>query len=221
MIKLCKKFVAAIAISMVSITANAGIIKFNGGEVNALDLNGVAPSFIDFYELRNDSAHTGLEMDSTIIMFLAELNGVYAVYTIANKADSNGASGLFKTIISASSGMVELLDDPEDLSIGNLLKFDYAPKKTDGFIFKIEAEEFEFTQTISSPNERYAAVGVAGVRFIDFEDGTLGSASYSQELIAFGDFSITRTVSAPSTLILLTLTGLGYMMRKRLETVKS
>jgi len=212
--------IAMCFILLASIQSQASIISFNGQSVNALDLNGQVSSFTDFYDYENASAHTGLELVDRIIMFVAELNNEFAIFTIANKADAGGTRGLFRADIEATSGSVSMVDDDGALVQENRVRFDYAPEFTDGYIFEISEQTFNFTQTISSVSGQAPAIGVDGLQFIDFTDGSFGSANYLQMLAAHGDFSVNRVsgavsqINAPATIAIFTIVLLGLLRRK-------
>lgn len=173
-------------------SANAALIKINGQQVQSLDLTGAYSEFADFYDYRDDSAHTGLEIAETIIMFVANIDEQYAIFTIVNKENSGTVGGRLVVSINASSGSILLVDEPYDILNETTLKFVYAAHKTDGYVFGVN-QDFDFTQTITAPNGVTAAVNVAGVQFVSFGDGSIDSAEYSDLMPAFGDFNITAT----------------------------
>lgn len=228
MLNVVRTILVLIGLGLMSGNAAAGLITFNGSEVKALDLNdpelnwgGKTPSFINFYNYDDseDSGDTGLEETNTIIMFLAELDGEYAVFTIANKHNGGGTGGRLVSRISGSSGEVVFRDDLEDFVVedGIAYKFVFSGDKTDGFIFKIdEPAKFTFNQVITAPNEVDQAAGLAGgVKVISFDDGTFASKKYSDSVAAFGTFSFVRAVNAPSTMLLLSLFSIVLLVRSK------
>lgn len=197
-IKLLLPVLASLLLLITSNQAVSAIIKFNGNEVGAIDLNGISSSFEEFYDYRNASANTGLEIVNSVVMFIGELNDEYAIFTIANKWNSGGASGHLGVNITASSGSVSFADDSNELSNSGNLTFYWGGQFTDGYIYSGFDDEFTFTQILNSFK------GVEGLYFVDFLDGTLGSQSYTDLIsISNNEFTVSRTaqvVNAPSTI---------------------
>ena len=196
-IKLLLTVLVSLLMLTISNQAVSAIIKFNDNEVGAIDLNGISSSFEEFYDYRNASANTGLEILNSVVMFIGELNDEYAIFTIANKRDSGGESGHLGVNITASSGSVSFADDTNEFSNSGNLTFYWGGQFTDGYIYSGFEDEFTFTQILNSFK------GIQGLYFVDFLDGTLGSQSYS-DLISIGnnEFTVSRTaqvVDAPST----------------------
>jgi hypothetical protein len=208
------KLMCGMSLLLASLSANASLLTFNGNTVNALDLNGTSTSFEEFYGYKQSSGHTGLEMVNTVVMFMAELNGEYALFTTANKYDSGGAKGNLSVTLSATSGAVTFTDDPTDSpGAGFSMLFNWGNKLSDGFIFSGMDDNFIISQSMTSRK------GVDGVRFVDFADGTFASQSYSALMDVEGDFVITGTstaavVSAPSALALM-LFGIAAIVRRK------
>lgn len=209
-LNLLLKSVVFFSMLTVSSQTFATLITFNGDEVNALDLNGISGSFEDFYNYDKSSAHTGFEIANAIIMFIAELNGEYGIFTIVNEYGTTGVNGHLNVNVNSSSGEVIFNDDPAEYSATGNTTYYWAGHLTDGFIFSNFDDEFTFSQTLSS---KY---GVDGLYFINFTDGTVSSQEYSDiiNLDSTTSFAIeVANVSAPLTFSLMLIGASFVLMR--------
>ncbi|MDO6712199.1 PEP-CTERM sorting domain-containing protein [Aliiglaciecola sp. 2_MG-2023] len=198
-----------------SVSANASLLTFNGQSINALDLDGVSSSFEEFYDYRMVSANTGLEVVDTVVMYVAELAGEYAIFTTANKFGSGGVNGNLSVDITATSGAVTFTDDPKEMPSAFEMMFQWAGNLTDGYIYSGMDSVFTFSAAMSSLK------GINGVQFVDFLDGSFDSASYSNVMDIDGDFVISASASdsasavpEPSIILLLSLGLLSLFRRK-------
>lgn len=208
------KLMCGMSLLLASLSANASLLTFNGNTVNALDLNGTSTSFEEFYNYSKSSSNTGLEVVNTVVMFIAELNDEYAIFTTANKYNAGGAIGKLAVDLTVTSGGVSFTDDPVEAS-GLSMMFNYAAKLSDGFIFSGMDTDFTYSQSMFSKK------GLVGVQFVDFADGTLASASYSSVMAVTDSFTITGSspaavVSSPSALALILL-GLAAIVRRKTQ----
>mmetsp|Transcript_59403 Transcript_59403/g.189222 ORF Transcript_59403/g.189222 Transcript_59403/m.189222 type:complete len:230 (+) Transcript_59403:112-801(+) len=209
---LLKLFVVfGLSVGLVS-TAAANFISFNGTQVSALDLNGQYSSFQEFYGYNTRkpwSSNTGFELNDTVVMFLAELNGEYGLFaTFSRSANGNGGgAGSLYASISSSSGSATFADDPDEINDpasnaaelaalnGSGLNFRWNGDKTDGFIFS-ELNLPTWNVQTSFTN----TVNIDGLVFLSFGDGTKASAT-STDLYAIGsNFEVSRAISTPATI---------------------
>lgn len=208
-----------------SIGANAGLLTFNGVEVTALDLNGQVSSFEEFYDYNNSkkwSSNMGLEQSDTVILFTAELNNEFAIFSAFGKYGAGKKTGALFVSYVASSGSMLFMDDPDELVGTNGISYVFTNYRNDGFIYGgLDDSFWSFDLSLTD------ARNLKGVKYISFADGLLGNASYSELLTLGSTFSVSNTaisltnannvnlVSAPSTVVLF-MFGLGIItLRKR------
>lgn len=199
-------------LSVASFSSKAALVTFNGQNVGVLDLNGQVNTFNEFYDYNSNdaivSANTGLEIANRVVMFVAELNGEYGIFTIANKFDSGGINGHLKSTITSTSGSVLFTDDPQEYGL-NSLTFFWAGKFTDGFVFSNFDSSFTFNQVLKSFK------GIDGLQFVDFTDGTLQSAEYSDLLALSTGFTVQVDVNAPSAALIFFACLLGFVRLRK------
>ena len=198
--------------SVASFSTKAALVTFNGQNVGVLDLTGQVNTFSEFYQYNSKSAavsaNTGLEVVNRVVMFVAQLNGEYGIFTIANKFNAGGANGHLKSTITSTSGSVLFTDDPQEYGV-NSLTFYWAGKFTDGFVFSNFDGNFTFNQELKSFK------GIDGLQFVNFTDGTLQSAEYSDLLALSTGFTVQVDVNAPSVALLFFAGLLGFFRFKR------
>lgn len=197
-----------------SMSVQAGLLTFNGEVISALDLNGAVSSFEEFYDYDNAkkwSSNTGLEIADKVVLFVAELNNEYAIFsTISNT--NGGSAGALSVSYLASAGSMLFMDDPDEVVGVSGISFAYAANRNDGFIFAgLDDATWSFNLSLTNPTN------VTGVSYVSFTDGLLGGATFSQSLSLDSSISIANTVSssanpvnAPATAALFLL-GLGLI----------
>lgn len=179
-------------------TANAGFIV-NGNSVGVLSLT---ESFEDFYNY-DGSSNTGLELNNSVVLFIAEYLGEFALFglvdgTAATGDFTGGRLGIEITENISSIGSLLVIDEPADLKTQttNQYSFDFrwGSQFNDGFVLALmKTESFELDlDMVFSPN-------LSSAKFIDF-GGTEPS------LIDLGSESTISRVSAPGHLIILAFT---------------
>jgi hypothetical protein len=212
--KLGLSLLAAVTLLVTSLSASATLLTFNGQSVTALDLNGISTSFEEFYDYQSSSANTGLEVVNTVIMFVAELDDEYGIFTIANKYGAGGVNGKLSVDITSSSGNVIFVDDAIDFTSANQIDFSWGGNLTDGYIYyELNPNGFVFSQALSSLK------GVDGVNFINFSDGTLSSATYGSLMSLDNPFVIKNVVqvSAPAGAFMLIFGLVCLVTRRRIK----
>jgi len=142
--KLLIKLALSIALSISAITtAQATIIKLNDStELGALSLN---ESFVDFYDYRNYSSHTGYEKNNTLVMFFAEYESNLALFVLADSDKSKGkGQAKFRINDMSDFGNIIFKDDKNDKSVKNGVNWNWQSKKNDGLIFQLKsASDFD------------------------------------------------------------------------------
>jgi hypothetical protein len=164
---------ATLLLSSINV-ANANLIKVNGQVVNALDLNGIATSFEDFYNYDANgkaSANTGYESQGVVSIFLAELNNEIGIFTIAQ--GFKGAYGLDMSV-AGTEGDLSFVEEIAEQSL-NTASWTFWGAKTDGSIFSgLNSDswsvDFDFSNMLQLTNYEVstfsgttATVAVAGL----------------------------------------------------------
>lgn len=202
-------FLGIFLLGGVSFSTKASLISFNGENVGVLDLNGQVNNFTQFYNYNRGSANTGLEVVNTVVLFIAELNGEYGIFTIVNKYGAGGMNGNLNVNFASTSGGVSFTDDEKEAPTANDLVFSWAGNLTDGFIFSGMDYEFSLGLSLSSMK------GVEGLQFINFSDGTLQSAEYSNLMALDNRFSIQTVINAPSILLTFAISLFGLLRLRK------
>jgi hypothetical protein len=117
-------------------SANATIISANGVGINALDLNGVASSFEEFYDMGGSSpfsSNTGFELSNQIVFFVATLNSELAIFTTIS--GQGGLDGTLQASVTGTDGNISFLDDPTEAVTGNTINWQYIANRSDGLIY--------------------------------------------------------------------------------------
>ncbi|NVK56117.1 MAG: hypothetical protein HWE26_10900 [Alteromonadaceae bacterium] len=219
-----KSFVSSVATALVlsvsTFSANAGLLTWNGNEIEALDLNGSYASFEEFFDYNNAkpySSDTGFEQDDTVVLFIAELNNEYGVFgTISNYF--SGSVGALTMAYSGTDGTMLFVDDPAEAAPGSI-SFTYGSGRSDGFLYgDLFDTEWDFTLDFSSPTN------IDGVQFVSFDGGDLSGAEYSalssinDQYIISNDVSGNNSdglpINAPGTLVMLSMSLVFLSLRR-------
>jgi len=203
-----------------SLSAQAGFLSWNGNSIEALDLNGNYSSFEEFYDYNSSfkwSSNTGLEESDTIVMFVAELNNEYGIFSTIS-SPIGGSAGQLSFDFSATAGSMLFLDDPDESLDSSGVNFIYAANRSDGFIYGGLGDfDWSFIPTF------FNAQNIDGLKFISFDNGSVSSATYSGLLSLDDSFELSNqqlptasnTVSEPGTLLLLLLGCASLLARLR------
>lgn len=184
-------------------TANAGFIV-NGNSIGTLSLS---ESFEDFYDY-DGSSNTGLEINNTMVLFIAEYLGEFALFglvdgTAATGDFSGGKLGLELTENISSIGALLVIDEPADLDTQspNQYAFDFrwGTEFNDGFVLSLMTSgSFELDL------EMFFSPSLSNATFIDF--GATGP-----NLINVGSEATISRVSAPGHVMMLAFSIVGLL----------
>lgn len=202
--KILKQILAAGFALAMAHTANASLISVNGTTVEALDLNGSYSSFLDFYDYNTANrftSNTGLEQSDSIVMFFAELNNEFGLFTLVS--GPIGGRGSASLSIRGSDGSVSFVDDPDESS-NPLISWSYDRNRGDGLIYSGLTGDswilgFEFSNLTN----------ILGLEFLTFEDGIFSEATsaLSDNETSYTAIYSSRAVTQVSEPSMLGLTG--------------
>ena len=203
-----------------SFSAQAGFLSWNGNSIEALNLNGNYSSFEEFYDYNSSfkwSSNTGLEEVDTVVMFVAELNNEYGIFSTIS-SPTGGSAGQLSFDFSATAGSILFLDDPDESIDSSGVSFVYAANRSDGFIYGGLGDfDWSFIPTF------FNAQNIDGLKFISFDNGSVSSATYSSLLSLDDSFVLSNqqlptasnTVSEPGSLLLMLLGCASLLARLR------
>ena len=203
-----------------SFNVQAGFLSWNSNPLEALDLNGKYSSFEEFYDYNRAfrwSSNMGLEEADVILMFVAELDNEYGVFSTIS-SPVGGSAGKVRLDFSASAGSMLFFDDPDESTDNSGINFRYASNRNDGFIYGGLGEfDWSFTTMFSG------AENIDGLKFITFNGGNLNAATYSNLFSIDEPLTISNqrlptasnSVSEPGTLLLMLLGGGSMLARLR------
>lgn len=216
------KAISLMMLAFSSFNSFAAMISWNGNSIEALDLNSSYSSFQEFYDYDNTfqwSSNTGLELVDTIVMFVAELNGEFGIFSTIS-SPTGGSQGSVTFNYGASAGSMLFIDDPDENVNGTDVNFIYGQNKSDGFIYS-RLGDFNWTFAPSFFNQS----NIEGIRFVSFSGGEFANAQYS-DLISLDEVlvvsneinssSASQPINAPGTFCLLLLGILGLTARRKL-----
>lgn len=171
--KIFKQILAAGFALAMAHTANASMISVNGTSVEALDLNGSYSSFLDFYDYNTVNvftSNTGLEQSNTIVMFFAELNSEFSLFTLVS--GPLGGSGKASVNVVGSDGAISFVDDAAESTSTSFVNWVYSGKKGDGLIYSGITDDFW-----SLDLEFAGLQNIKGLEFLSFTNGLLNNAT--------------------------------------------
>lgn len=211
-----KKCLLGLILLSWSFVSSAAFITVNNGvQVQALDLDSIASSFIDFYDFNNgvpDSSDTGFEIQDQLTVFIAELNDQLGVFALLKGKVSAEID------VTASSGSVIFVEESNEQE--GPFSFDftiYNAIKGDGFIIGDISNDENFTLDFAFPSFQ----GVTGYSVLDFSSTSptvLASGSLDDGLLlsvnSFNQANV--SVDAPSASALL-LFGLMILFAVRVR----
>lgn len=209
------KKLAVVATALLSFNSSASLITANGSMVGTLDLNGVAASFVDFYDLSSSMPNTGFEQPNEVVMFVAELSGEYALFTTISGAGST--RGKLEAEFTPNDGSFLLFDEPFELS-GTSAAWKTGIGKGDGFIFGSDAGlldiaiDFSYVLDISAYTFlTFDSFGVASTLL----SGSIDSAGPAQ--ISVAAVASSNAISEPNLLALMGFGLLGFVARRQVK----
>lgn len=162
-----RKLIFGLMLLSWSFASSAAFITVNNNvQVQTLDLDGIASSFVEFYDYNNsvpDSSDTGYEIQDQLTIFIAELGdqlGVFAILT-------GRVSATVEVV--ASAGEVIFVEEGHEQE--GEFSFDftiYSAAKGDGFIIGDISNDENFSLDFSFPSFQ----GVTGYSVLDFSSAS-------------------------------------------------
>ena len=211
-----KKIILGAALMLLSISSSqATLLSANGTILNALDLNGVASSFEDFYDYDANgkaSANTGYESEGIVSVFFAELNNEIGIFTIA-KGTNGLVTNLDMSAIGTEGGysFVEEKNEQESLTSVSWTIYN---RKTDGSIysgFTTNDWSVDFSFSNLTNIDQYQILTFTGTNASVIE---LGSLADGFVLSSFEAVNL-NLVPEPSLIGLLGLGIIGLRLRRK------
>lgn len=198
----------SLVIVLFSFNTSANLVTANGLTAGALNLDGVATSFVDFYDLTSSMPNTGFEVANEVIMFVAELDNQFALITTISGPGST--RGKLNAEFIYGNGSFLLFDEPFELS-GTSASWKTGVGKGDGFIFGADGDfldvsvDFSYVKDISKYTFlTFDAAGNASTLF----SGTITS---SEIVVSAVSEPKIVSVSEPNTIAILGFGLLGFI----------
>lgn len=195
-----QKFVFLAFLLSLSFSANAGFILNNTTSVSVLNLTEDVDSF---YGYTSGYSTTGLELEDTLVFFIAEESGSYYLFGLFDifGGTNRGKFDLTLTDNSIAPGSFYFVDDSSEVvnQTGNTygITFTWAAGYSDGIIYELGSE---FNNNISiAINPRQ---NISQVSFLDFSTGLINQTN---------NFTITST-SAPVSSVAVSTPGIHVIL---------
>jgi hypothetical protein len=160
----------ALAIMLFSLNSSANLVTANGLAAGALNLDGGATSFVDFYDLTSSMPNTGFEVANEVIMFVAELDNQYALFTTISGPGST--RGKLNAEFIYGNGSFLLFDEPFEL-LGTSASWKTGIGKGDGFIFGADGNFLDISIDLSY------VLDISKYTFLTFDDAGNASILFS------------------------------------------
>lgn len=219
--RFCKAIIAIFVTVVMSQTASAAFIVNGNTGVGALILS---ENFVDFYDRGGDviySSNTGYEQTDSLILFIAEHLGEFALIglvdgTSATGDTTGGTLDISISDVSLNAGDLTLVDDPRDPFTPTALGFDISLEwggvSNDGFVYELaDGNTTEVSLLLGNVTNLF------NLTFLDFSQGrpeaiALGNPSDNSSVAISSEAT---DVNTPSTILLFSLTLLAmYRFRK-------